>query len=137
MSWVQLTSTHVLARLTTDEKEAFEAVGEDTSTDKLSGIIEQVTSLVRSKVASCSSNTMGPAGTIPSGSLWHAVSLCRAGLVAAQPTMEGQTDPRAAETREAYRYLDQLARCEVLADVPEVPPVPVSGSWGSKPLMDF
>ena len=141
MSWVTLSTAHVLARLTTDERDAFEAVGETASTDKLGGIIEQVTALVRSKVASFSGNTPGEDGTIPPGALYHAVSLCRAALVAAQPTMEGSTDPRAEETRQAYLYLDQVAKGEVLVTSPEgVFPAVIAestGSYGGKSLFDF
>ncbi|MCW1926283.1 hypothetical protein OKA05_27260 [Luteolibacter arcticus] len=141
MSWVALSSTHVLARLTTDERDAFEAVGEAASTDKLSGIIAQVAALVRSKVATFSGNTPGDEGTIPAGALYHAVSLCRAALVAAQPTMEGSTDQRAEETRQAYLYLDQVAKGEVLVTSPDgVYPVTVAeatGSYGGKVQLDF
>jgi hypothetical protein len=141
MSWVTLSSTHVLARLTTDERDAFEAVGEDSSTDKLAGIIAQVTALVRTKVASCAQNTMGPAGTIPDGCIYHAVSLCRAGLVASQPTQEGVTDPRAVETREANRFLDQVAKCDVLIEAPDGgfpgETADATPSYGGKCLMDF
>jgi hypothetical protein len=141
MSWVTLSSVHVLARLTTDEKDSFEAVGESASTDKLTGIIAQVTALVRAKVASCSRNTLGAAGMIPADCLYHAVSLCRAGLVASQPTMEGVTDPRAVETREAHRFLDQVAKCEVLVESPEggypAEAAAAVDSYGSKCLLDF
>ena len=132
MSWVTLSSVHVLARLTTDERDAFEAVGEAASTDKLGGIIAQVTALVRSKVMSFSANTAGADGTIPMGALYHAVSLCRAALVAAQPTMEGSTDPRAEETRQAYLYLDQVAKGEVLVTLSEA-----TGVCGGESLMEF
>jgi len=141
MSWVTLSTAHVLARLATDERDAFEAVGEAASTDKLGGIIEQVTSLVRSKVMTFSANTPGVAGTIPADALYHAVSLCRAALVAAQPTMEGSTDPRAEETRQAHLYLDQVAKGEVLVSAPDggyaVTTAEATGSYGGKPLFDF
>lgn len=133
MSWIALSAEHVLARLTTDERDAFEAVGEVASTDKLGGIIVQVTGLVRSKVLSFSGNTAGAEGTIPTGALYHAVSLCRAALVAAQPTMEGSTNPRAEETRQAYLYLDQVAKGEVLVSSPEG----AGGVCGGSGLLNF
>ena len=141
MSWVTLSAAHVLARLTTDERDAFEAVGEEASTDKLGGIIGQVAAPVRSKVASFSGNTPGEDGTIPAGALYHAVSLCRAALVAAQPTAEGSTDPRAEETRQAYLYLDQVAKGEVLVTSPEgefpVAVAEATGSYGGNASLDF
>ena len=141
MSWTTLSKSHVLARLSSDEKEALELVGEQASVNKLAAICEQVTSLVRSKVATCPANTLGTAGTIPADSLFHAVTIARAALIAAQPTREGVTDPRAAELVAAHKYLDAVAECKVaISDESGNYPSAAAESsptYGGAELLDF
>ena len=55
MSWITLTTDHIKARLAEDELLAIEATGGGTG-DRLTDIITQVTSLVRSKFAACHKN---------------------------------------------------------------------------------
>lgn len=141
MSWTTLSSSHVLARLSTDEKDALETVGEDASTDKLTDICSQVSGLVRSKVATSGRNTMGTAGTIPADALFHAVTIARAALIAAQPTREGVTDPRAAELAAAHKYLDAIAEGKVtVADPSGSYPgesAESTDTYGGAELLDF
>lgn len=119
MSWVAITIADVLARLTTDEADGLQLVGEDAQTDKLTPIIAQVTGYVRSMVASCSRNTMGTAGLIPADCLYHAVSLIRASLVASQPTFQGESISRADEKKSAEKFFEKVAACEVAIADPE------------------
>lgn len=141
MSWVAITIADVLARLTTDEADGLQLVGETAQTDKLTPIIAQVTGYVRSMVASCSRNTMGTAGLIPEDCLYHAVSLIRAALVTAQPTLEGVTDPRGEETKAAHLYLTKVAKCEVaIADPDGTYPWEAAesvGAYGGDCSLDF
>lgn len=121
MSWITLAAPHVLDRLSTDERDAIERAGEDSSTDRLAGIVTQVTAMVRGKVATCSENLakMGAAGTIPDELLWAAATIARDSLVASLPVSESDSEERKAEKRRADELLDQAARCELRIEDPD------------------
>lgn len=143
MSWITLAASHVLDRCSTDERDAIEAAGEDSSTDKLAGILTQVTALVRGKVATCSENLakMGEAGTIPDELLWAAATVARESLVASLPVSESDSEERKAEMRRANDLLDQASRCEIrIADSDgEIPESEDGGAgeYGGSSLLEF
>ncbi|MEM9235193.1 MAG: hypothetical protein AAGB14_00340 [Verrucomicrobiota bacterium] len=143
MSWVTLTESDVLARLSENEKTCYEETGEESPADRLTGIILQVTALVRGKVASCDENLgkLGAAGTIPSECLWAAATIARGSLVASLPLEEGETDPRSEELKKAHAILDQVAACELRIEDPSgtIPEAADSGagSYGGCPHMEF
>lgn len=116
--------------------------GNPTAGGRLPGIIDQVTALVRAKVASCSRNLskMGPAGMIPSECLWAACTIARSSLAASLPVSEGETDPRASELREAHKMLSDVAECKLMIEdasgnIPES--VNPGGSYGGAAKLDF
>jgi len=103
-------------RLSEDERAALEAAGEESEAPaRLPGIILQVVSLVRGKVAACKENRgrMASSGMIPDECLFAATTIAREALIASQPTPEGVTDPRKEEIRQAYLYLEKVASCDV------------------------
>jgi hypothetical protein len=143
MSWITLSEDELLARLSSTELDSIQSAGETTPTDRITGILSQVTELVRGKVATCAENLalMGPAGTIPSELQWAAVTIARASLIASLPISNGETDPRQEEFREATRQLDAAARCElkIASEDGSLPGAADggAGSYGGMPLLDF
>lgn len=140
MSWITLAESHVLDRLSTDERDAIEAAGEDSSTDKLAGILTQVTALVRGKVATCDENLpkMGADGTIPDELLWAAATIARDSLVASLPVSESDSEERKAEARRANELLDQAARCEMrIEDSNDTIPESGVGDYDGDALLTF
>lgn len=111
MSWAALSQSDVLDRLTSDEKDAYQEGGETITRDRMTGILAQVTELVRGKVASNGENLakMGNAGTIPSETKWAAATIARNSLVASLPLVEGNTEARKEELTRAFAILDQAA----------------------------
>lgn len=114
MSWITLTNADVLARMATDELDAIEDAGETSDQDRLGAIIQQVTQMVRGKVAACAENLpkLGPSGTIPDELLWAAATIARDSLVGSLPVSESDTEDRTTELRKAHEMLDQAQRCE-------------------------
>ena len=104
MAWITLTSEHVKDRLAFDELNAIEATGGGDG-DRLTGILAQVTSLVRAKVAACDDNSIGDAGTIPEECLHAAATLAKHDLRATLPsTGLDESDLRADEYRAAQDF---------------------------------
>lgn len=139
MSWITLTPAHVKDRLAEDELIAIEATGGGDG-DRLSGIITQVTSLVRAKVATCSDNAMGSAGTIPEECLHAAATIAKHDLRASLPTTgsEDEGNLRANEYREAMNFLNQVAKCEIgIADDGGAIGGRDTGNYGGQPLYAF
>ena len=113
MSWISLTSAHIKARLAEEELDAIEDTGGGDG-DRLTGIIDQVTSLVRAKVAACHKNILGPAGTIPEECLHAAATIAKHDIRASLPsTGVDDSDLRKDEYREATSFLNAVARCEI------------------------
>lgn len=130
MAWIALAESHVMDRLPEGERVALEAAGEaDSAPARLPGILSQITSLIRGKVAACDKNRgrMGAPGTIPEECLFVGATLAREALIASQPTPEGVTDPRREEIKQAYAFLDKIASCDVaIADS--------SGNYPGEPI---
>lgn len=141
--WLALEESHVLSRLSTEELDQYEASGEQSPSGKLSGIIDQVTSRVRGRVAACDANLikMGPDGTIPSELLWAASTIARNSLAAVLPTRLGEDKIREDETRRAEKDLDDASSCKLRIAGPDgtIPETQVDsgGVYGGEPLMQF
>lgn len=113
MSWISLTSAHIKARLAEEELDAIEDTGGGDG-DRLTGILAQVTSLIRAKVAACHKNILGPAGTIPEECLHAAATIAKHDIRASLPsTGVDDSDLRKDEYREATSFLNAVARCEI------------------------
>jgi hypothetical protein len=113
MSWISLTSAHIKARLAEEELDAIEDTGGGDG-DRLTGIIDQVTSLVRAQVAACHKNILGPAGTIPEECLHAAATIAKHDIRASLPsTGVDDSDLRKDEYRDATAFLKSVAQCEI------------------------
>ena len=114
MSWITLTSTHLKSRLAEDELDAIEETGGGDG-DRLTGILAQVTSLVRAKVAACHRNVMGDAGLIPDECLHAAVTIAKHDVRASLPSTgsDDEGDLRREEYRNAMTFLNDVAKCEI------------------------
>lgn len=141
MSWITLTESHLASRVSAGEIDKFRATGPaDASSDRIADLLDQVTNFVRGKVASCGENIgrMGPAGTIPDELLMPALTVARGSIVTSVPVMEGETDPRGEELRQAYRELDRAAKCEIrIAAFGDTAAESAEVLYGGKPLLEF
>lgn len=140
MSYVSLTQAHIEARISDSERLSLDEAGQEGSyQSRIPGIIEQITGLVRSKVASCRQNVLGLTG-IPQECLFHAVTLARHALLASLPVPEGYIDPRQEEYRAANTFLDAVATCDVLIQPPDDGANPSAGTgicWQSERKLCF
>lgn len=147
MSWIAPTVAHLKARLSKDEMDSYvDADGQAAGgIDVISGIIEQVTAMVRGKVASCRDNLgkLGVAGTIPEECLFAACTIARDALVGSLPLSEGSTELRREELRKAHDFLSAVAKGEVrienpAGNIPEASSESTSiTSFGGAPLLNF
>ena len=116
MAWVTLAQTHILARMTENERANYEKSGDPTAAiDRLPEIISQVTSEIRARVQSCPKNkVIGAAGTIPEECLSAACVLCKLYLIASVPAMEEFFEKvREKELEMANNFLDKVSACEI------------------------
>lgn len=125
MAWITLTTTQVREQLTDEEITAAEGAGEDDGIDnaKLDGILRKTINQVRGYVGACERNLpLGDAGDIPDECENAAVVLVRHSLAASVPGYDdAQGNDRRDEWREALKFLEKVARCEIAI-------VPVGGS---------
>lgn len=145
MSWITLTPDHVKARLAKDEAENYVVAGGQflDGSDILDGIIEQITSMVRGKVASNPDNLskLGAAGTIPDECLFAACTIARDSLVGSLPLSEGATEVRKEELRQAHAFLNDVAVGKVRIEssdgsIPEAS-VGTEASYGGCTRLEF
>lgn len=139
MPWISLTSDHVKARLAEEELTAIEGAGGGTG-DRLAGIIQQVTSLVRAKVAACHKNELGASGTIPEECLYSACTIAKHSLLSSVSSYTGDDGKlRGEEFREANKFLYDVAKCEIGISTEDDTTVSGSdsGSYGGAPIYDF
>ena len=139
MAWITLVASNVLDRLAGDELFAYEQSGGNEDGDRLTGILSQVTTLVRGKALSCSENIAkaGATGTIPDELLWAAVTIARQSLINSLPTAEGEADPRRDELDRANRQLDDAAECKLRIESSTGTITSSVGVFGGETLLDF
>ena len=138
MAWIALTRKHIAARMACDEIDAIEETGGDS--DRLAGIIEQVTYLVRSKVVACHKNELDLAGLIPEECLHAAATIVKHDLRATLPSFAEDTELRREEYRSANQFLDKVASCQVRIDATiggSSPSDPETGCFGGDPQYCF
>ena len=145
MSWITLTEDHIKARLSIDELDAYLEAGKqlENGVDSIASIIDQVTTMVRSYVASNSDNLpkMGAVGTIPDECLLAATTIARGSLLGSLPLSEGATEIRKEELRNAQSYLKSVASGDIRigdtsSDYPEEPSA-ANASYGGSTLLEF
>lgn len=114
MAWITLTTDDIRNRLADCELEAIEETGGGTG-DRLAGIIDQVTSLVRAKVGACRRNELGASGTIPEECRHSASTIARHNLRATLPTTgsEDEGEMRRSEYQDAMSFLNDVADCKI------------------------
>ena len=114
MAWITLTTEDIRNRLAECELDAIEETGGGTG-DRLAGILDQVTSLVRAKVGACNRNELGAAGTIPQECLHSAATIARHNLRATLPTTgsEDEGEMRRSEYQDAMNFLNDVAECKI------------------------
>jgi hypothetical protein len=120
--WIELTEAKLLTRISGVELENFRTaaleLGQD---DPIQGVFDQITRKVRSRVAACQQNKLGPEGTIPDEMLDDALALCvikvmtRPGGTMIDP--EGQ---RAKDAEQAESNLKDAANCKIAIEQPPV-----------------
>lgn len=139
MAWVAITTADVLNRMSDDERYSYENAGGNADNNRLTGIIAQVTGLVRGKVAACHENIakMGDAGTIPDELLWAAVTIIRQSLVSSTPVLDSEKDGRTKELENSWDMLDQVASCKLRINAPEGELSASTGTYGGNDLLEF
>lgn len=139
MAWITLNKTHVLDRMAGDELSSFENAGGNLDGDRLTGILSQITTLVRGKVSACSENIakMGVVGTIPDELLWAAATLARTSLLNSLPAWTGELGPREKEIEEAHRQLNDVASCKFGIVSSDGIVTDSVGVFGGADLLDF
>lgn len=139
MAWIFLKKEHVLSRLAADELACIEDTG-GGETERLEGILYQVTALVRSHVNSCHKNTMGEANTIPEECLHAAATLAKHDLRATLPStgQDEESSLRSDEYRNAMSFLRDVAQCKVVisGSSPQSGSL-VTGCFGGDPYHRF
>lgn len=133
MSWITLTTAAIETRLTEPELGALTSAATVTGQTKeglIAGAVEAVTAEVRGYVAACSTNTLGPAGTIPYELESSALALVRRYLFTRLPRMKALFDEiRQKECEDALQRLRDTAACR-FAIVPPEEAGPQAGSGG-------
>ena len=142
MPWIHLTLSHIKSRLSEVEIDAYEEVGRSDGDEASrvtgpSGIIYQITQLIRSKVSSCTENVLGEEGTIPDECIHAAVSIARHNITST-PGGDGGERDRDDEYRDAMNFLRDIARCDVKIVNPSGEVATKSGGcFGGQPLREF
>jgi phage gp36-like protein len=118
-AWVAITEDDLKTALTVKEREIFGmGVGGDTPTDRVPGILSDVTALVRSYIASCERNVMDVDSTlIPRMALHHALAIARWRVLTALPKYV-PGDARKEEYERAIAFCEELAKCKIMPPRP-------------------
>ena len=120
MSWNALTEADVLTVLAGPELEAIRAAAlKAEQVDPVQPVIDEVTSLVRGYIAGCSSNQLGPDGTIPDKLQRPALDIIAVNIPAR--VRQKTTDDRNQAKKEAIRLLERVADCKFHIEAPATP----------------
>jgi hypothetical protein len=142
MAWIQLTELDLKDRLASNELAVWDSAGQDVDNvvSRVPGIIKQTTSLVRGRVATCTTNTidLDPC-LIPDELLWAAATIAKNMILASIPASGQDTsEERRDENRRAHEMLDQAADCKLLiANDDGITGNQESPEYGGAPLLDF
>lgn len=115
MSWSTPTAADVLASLPEDERDLYAGLGDDDE-DTLAQILADVVLMIRGRIAACARSVLDPdATTLPPECRDPLLAIVRHRLLARlDAESPGETDRRSQEYRDALRYLESIARCEVI-----------------------
>jgi hypothetical protein len=120
MAWITITDADILGKSTGGEVEAARSAALATGqSDPVPGIVEQVVREVRSFVAACSRNTLGPAGTIPDELKGAALNRIRFECATRIPGGALLDEDRRASNRDALTLLKEAAACRLSIEQPE------------------
>lgn len=137
MPWLTLTTTHILDRMSDDERAVYEKTGGNDGGDRLGGILTQVTAMVRGRVAACPHNItkLGPTGTIPDELLWAAATIARESLANSIPHGGTENSARSDELKQAYQQLDQAQSCQINISSASGAEMTSAGTYGGENLI--
>ena len=131
MAWKTITDLDVLGKSTGGEVDAARtaALAVDQA-DPVPGIIDQVVREVRGYVATCSRNSLGPAGTIPDELLGAALNRIRFECATRIPGGALLDEDRRTANRDALAMLRDAAACKITIEQPTIvsPEIVASGS---------
>lgn len=125
-AWIPITEDDLKNALTVKERDIFGmAVSGDTPTDRVPGILSDVTALVRSYIASCERNVMDvDASLIPRMAMHHALAIARWRVLTTLPKYV-PGDARKEEYERAMTFFEEMAKCKVM------PPRPLNPEAGT------
>jgi hypothetical protein len=120
--WIALTEEKLLTRMSGLELDAFRSVAlKDGQADPVQGLFDQITRKVRSRVAACMQNKLGPEGTIPDELLDDALALCVMGVMTRPAgTVIDPNDARTKSAAQAESNLRDAAMCKIAIEQPPV-----------------
>jgi len=116
MNWITLTADDIA--LNSAERSAYsESLLAEGETDRLPGILKDVTMQVRGAIRSCRTNLLADdPDTLPESAIYYAGALARYRLMSHFPG--GVSEARATEYREAITWLRDVAACRYLIESP-------------------
>lgn len=114
-AWVALSETDLQGAMTAKERDIFGmTVVDGAPSDRVPGILSDVTALVRSYIASCERNVMDVDSTlIPRMAVHHALAIARWRLLTALPKY-APGDARKEEYERAIGFLEEMAKCKIM-----------------------
>ncbi len=122
MSWITLTAADVLRKLASPELDAARTAALAISQeDPLPGVIIEIVREVRSRVAACERNILGPDGTIPDECESAALARIRFELATRLPGGALLDEDRRAANRNALTFLRDVSACDVAIVPPTAP----------------
>lgn len=120
MSWITLTETDVITKLSGPEIAAMKTAAlQSGQANPLPPIIEQIVTELRGYLGACENNVLGLAGTIPDELEGAAISRIRFELATRLPVKSLLTDDRREANRAALTLLRDVAACKFAVVQPE------------------
>lgn len=115
MSWITLTETNVITKLSGPEISAMKTAAlQAGQANPLPGVISQVVKEIRGYVAACSRNTLGEGETIPDELEGPAISRIRYELATRLPVASLLSEDRRSANTNALTLLRDVAGCRFL-----------------------
>ena len=118
-AWVTITEEEIKTAMTAKERDIFGmTVVDGTPSDRVPGILSDVTALVRSYIGSCERNQLDAnAELIPRMAMHHALAIARWRLLTSIPKY-APGDARKEEYDRAIIFLEDMAKCKVMPPRP-------------------